>query len=697
MQQFCSLAFVLLLLLANKVTAQDNYCGTTMSEQQIKWLKTIQQNPPQFRNNELYYIPIQYHLVGTSDGKGHYSIQSALNQLCTLNEQYKETGFYFFLYNNDIKKINNSTFYIHTFGNTNSMMSNNVDGAVNVYMVEDPAGNCGYFSPGPDGLSVAKSCAGANATTLAHEMGHYFDLPHTFNGWEGRDINDPPNTNFIENVARSGSSSNCHQSGDFFCDTPADYISDRWNCPYNLDWEDPTGVKIDPDGSLYMSYSNDGCQEKFSKEQMAVMHQNLLQQRNYLITDVATLNMVDIAETHQIYPGHLSTNVPIAEVHFTWEAVLGASRYNLSIIAPSQSLTYDLLVDGNSFTLTDLAPETKYYWKVAAFNEGNYCINYPSTFTFETAPEGNAFSMFLSDINTTMPSCKGANDASIAIQVQGAVMPYTVVWEDGTMGTSLSDITAGSYVCTITDANNKQQTFTVNITEPDELSLDFSSIIGDEVSIDIEGGTAPYSIVWSDGSNGKVNNDLQAGVNTVEITDSRGCTISGEINHIKAAVVISSPITCADLTDGFAIVSGVEGGVPPYHYLWSNGEKGYAANNLEAGDNQIIVVVDANDCITTQNFTVSTQVGLEDYTKNNAFTLNRNILPQGENIEWINKMECGDKIQIEITNINGQIVYQANQYFAEKNTISTQNLSTGLYFLRLRSCEQQTVAKIILF
>lgn len=57
-----------------------------------------------------------------------------------------------------------------------------------------------------DGAVMARAYMNYNSTTLAHELGHGFNLPHTFNG-------DNTNTTCPVN-------NNCLNQGDFICDTP---------------------------------------------------------------------------------------------------------------------------------------------------------------------------------------------------------------------------------------------------------------------------------------------------------------------------------------------------------------------------------------------------------------------------------------------------------------------------------------------
>lgn len=67
---------------------------------------------------------------------------------------------------------------------------------------------------------------------------------------------------------------------------------------------------------------------------------------------------------------------------------------------------------------------------------------------------------------STNISCYGLNDGSASVTVSGGVAPYTYLWSNGQSGASLSNLGKGTYVVTVTDANNCTKTQSFTITEP---------------------------------------------------------------------------------------------------------------------------------------------------------------------------------------------------------------------------------------
>ncbi len=345
-------------------------------------------------------LPITVHIVGTNTGGGYYSADNLFTVLCRLNEHYAPTGFYFGL-KWPIDTINNTAYYDHAdFSAGVSMMNaNNVAGTINVYFVSNPAGACGYYAPSGDAVAIAISCAGGSSTTLTHELGHYFGLPHTFYGWEGGQ------TPWNPEMVRRGVGSNCSVAGDGFCDTDADYLSERWSCPYAKPaMYDINGDLYHPDSSLYMAYSTDNCMSRFSPMQMAFMRSRLQSVRSDLLA--ATFPAYSALDTPRsaLRGDSLWTGAPVVR----WRRVPGAERYRVRL-APASATGYILqsTITADTFLRIDqLFAGSEYQCIVEPLSSVNLCRQKTGIIRFtgtdrqptsvETAATGSAASFSLS-------------------------------------------------------------------------------------------------------------------------------------------------------------------------------------------------------------------------------------------------------------------------------------------------------------
>lgn len=350
----------------------ENGCGTiTTSEEKQRVYDFVANGMPSPKAKGtagVDSIPLSIHIVGKTNGTGYYELEKLFPLICNLNTHFAPVGFYFYIAW-PITYINNDSYYEHDYMAGSQMMyANNVANTANVYFVQDPAGNCGYFTYGADAVAIGKNCAAINSTTLTHELGHYFGLPHTFSGWENGATPSNP-----ERVARSGAGSNCSTSGDYFCDTDADYLAARWNCPYSgATLTDPSGATLSPDGTLYMSYSDDACMTRFSPQQIASMQNNLYNYRaNLLQNTTAPYSTLDTPSI--IYPTNLMYS---NDKTIRWNKVPGAEYYfvklatqNLPTLYRERWLTSDTFVQVTS----QMFDNVNFYGYVTPLNNKNTC------------------------------------------------------------------------------------------------------------------------------------------------------------------------------------------------------------------------------------------------------------------------------------------------------------------------------------
>src|SRR5690606_19606554 len=105
------------------------------------------------------------------------------------------------------------------------------------------------------------------------------------------------------------------------------------------------------------------------------------------------------------------------------------------------------------------------------------------------------------------------------------------------------------------------------------------------ISAAINGGTAPYSTLWSGPSGfsatGADLTGLFAGAYQLTITDAHGCTTASTVGLSEPAVLAaldggSSAVSCFGSNNGQATVH-VTGGLAPYTYSWNSSPAQYAA------------------------------------------------------------------------------------------------------------------------
>lgn len=398
--------FLLVFLLTQTVVSAQDGCGTPPPEKALfDYLEQIGEN---YRNNsqrrsntEILNVPLYMHIV-TSNSGSKYSFNTMLTVICELNAKFAPSAIRFFL--DGVNYINDPSLYDHTSFQTGSqmMLQYNQSRKVNVYFVNlGLIGLCGYaFFPGQGpgttlrngGLMMSVACSQIGNSTLAHEMGHYLALPHPFDG-----TSSDPSSPISERITRSATdtvggrlAANCIWAGDRFCDTRADFIGTRWSCAGNPPVQlDVNGDLFDPDESLFMSYSLDNCQNRFSEEQVNTMRHTLVGDsitqgsRAYLmITPMAPFNVIT-TNSSPLEPNNPNTIINSDYMFFKWTAAPGATQYLFRILRNNQIVEEVVLADTQyylpTFRMTSGAAHT---WNVRPFNHGYTCMAASANGTF---------------------------------------------------------------------------------------------------------------------------------------------------------------------------------------------------------------------------------------------------------------------------------------------------------------------------
>ncbi|MBL7778416.1 MAG: choice-of-anchor L domain-containing protein, partial [Chitinophagales bacterium] len=264
---------------------------------------------------------------------------------------------------------------------------------------------------------------------------------------------------------------------------------------------------------------------------------------------------------------------------------------------------------GGGITTPNRAALATGTYTVTVTSTGGCTATASSTITQPTA-------LNLSAVATPV-SCNGGNNGSIDLTVSGGTGTYTYNWTGGVTTQDRSNLTAGSFTVTVTDANACTATASYSITQPAVLNISFTSVNpvcngGSTGSINttITGGNSPYTFLWNDGTTTQNRTGLAAGVYQITVTDNKGCTAAGSRTITQpTAIAISPSVTnasCAVGNDG-SISLAVSGGTAPYTYNWGGGIITQNRTNLVAGT-YTVTVTDNAGCTASQAVNV-TQIG----------------------------------------------------------------------------------------
>ncbi len=257
------------------------------------------------------------------------------------------------------------------------------------------------------------------------------------------------------------------------------------------------------------------------------------------------------------------------------------------------------------------------------------------------------------------PNCYGVASGSIQLSIVGGTAPYSYAWSGGLTGTNVvTNVPAGSYSVTVTDANNITASYTVIVTQLYALNPSTSAANAGHgtntgyINLTVDGGTPGYSYLWSNGSTQQNLTGLASGNYTCTITDAVGCTTTASKTVPMAPASLSHYIAPVNNPRDLS----VDGNTDPKSgtSVSSLGLSNHAATTLKAGDVQVYPNPTSNE-----------------------FTLKTGDVSNAE---------------ISLIDMNGNTVSQLKSESTETN-INVSNLAKGNYIIEIRTADGNMINK----
>ena len=212
---------------------------------------------------------------------------------------------------------------------------------------------------------------------------------------------------------------------------------------------------------------------------------------------------------------------------------------------------------------------------------------------------------------TTYISCFGALDGSIELNLTGGVAPLSITWaDDASAGLSRNNLSAGPYSVFIEDALGCSIAKNFSIIEPDKIvldavvtnAIDCADPNSGRIDLQVVGGTAPFTFLWSNGATSEDLQNIGANNYTVTVTDSRGCEEQKTVVITRQTSLVLNLNTsiipeCINQTVIQRNELEVTGGVAPYAISWSNGSVSGANGEIMETTQNGTVIVEVTDSL----------------------------------------------------------------------------------------------------
>jgi len=238
--------------------------------------------------------------------------------------------------------------------------------------------------------------------------------------------------------------------------------------------------------------------------------------------------------------------------------------------------------------------------------DGNGC-NALSSVTITEPPA------ILSSLSSTTASCGTDNGSATIVTLSGGSGTLSHTWSTGSTNSTISNLLAGTYTLSITDANGCTQTNTVSVNNSGGPTINSVNTINPlcsagsgTASIIASGGSGTLTYSWSSGSTSNSTSGLVAGIYTVTVMDANSClnVSTVTISEPPAILPIASQTKAAACGQSNGTASATAtGGSGSLVYVWSNGSTTSTATGLSAAI-YTVTVTDANNCSKTTTVSI---------------------------------------------------------------------------------------------
>lgn len=222
--------------------------------------------------------------------------------------------------------------------------------------------------------------------------------------------------------------------------------------------------------------------------------------------------------------------------------------------------------------------------------------------------------------NTEDPQCFGDASGYALATVTGGTAPFTYSWSNGGTNQNIQNVTAGTYIITVTDIAQCTSSNTVVINNPQmivgstTIQQNVSCFGGNNgiATVSATGGTGPYEFNWSNGSSGvgttNTQSNLIAGSYSITITDIFDCSATTNLIITQPQDLnlnaVKLDCSCFNANDG-SISLNVMGSLGNLSYIWSNNATSAAITNLSPGTYSVTVTDAGTTCTKNASFVIN--------------------------------------------------------------------------------------------
>ena len=321
--------------------------------------------------------------------------------------------------------------------------------------------------------------------------------------------------------------------------------------------------------------------------------------------------------------------------------------------------------------------------------------------------------------------CYNAANASIALQVNGSVGPYTYLWNTGETTKDITNLKAGTYQVTITDGQGCNYVYNYTIANPEEFKIDLGPdrtlCFGQTIELDATVYNATIvSYEWKNEQGNIISNSAKLTIDTanqytVSAITANGCIITDSIEVTYADVEIDAEFlltTQAFVNQDVILVNVSNPKGQTTDWLVNSSEikvvnknDDYITLNFnKIGTYNIALKQTQGDCFMIYNKEIIVEANTNAYNPENTnasfvkeFVVTPN--PSNGNFEVKVELERESAIKLRLFTAAGQLAQTEKKSVTATKHLITYNtqLSAGTYILVLETTFQTLTKKIIIY
>jgi len=330
-----------------------------------------------------------------------------------------------------------------------------------------------------------------------------------------------------------------------------------------------------------------------------------------------------------------------------------------------------------------------------------------SAHTFPQKNETSSVSVTIDAVQFV--SCFGNDDGAIEISVDGGTPPLNYLWSNEATAEDIDSLRAGTYKVTVTDASGASVASPTIIVEQPQVmsvalnfvqSLTCADADNGAIEITVYGGTEPYEYIWSHGTTDEDPSNLPMGDYQFTVTDVNGCVWDSPtvtVNEPNAIVLYESVTNATAGESNGSVTIDLNGGLPPYNFLWDNGVISSNLDNVEAGT-YCLTVTDAYDCAVTQCYEVGENATVSNDEVEGLAKLKVFPNPSTDNAVLAFELEKPKEVTISIVNMLGKVVWthDAGKVRSREYYLNTKRYAAGIYLIKTTIGKKIVTKKLVI-